>query len=458
MFFQRIKTPGIAHVAYIIADGGRAAVVDPRRDVDEYLAVLKDNDLSLEYVIETHRQEDFEMGSAALRSLTGAEVVTGDHACFGHSDIRLKDGEELTMAGLTFKALHTPGHTPESVCWAVYHEAYKDKAWGVLTGDSLFIGDAGRTDLPDPDKTAENAGLLYDGLHAKILPLGDQALVLPAHGAGTVCGGNVANRDHATLGLEKIANSAFTMDREQFVQHRLADRIPRPPYFNLMEEVNLAGGRRVAVRGIDVRVLQPADFDEARSRATVIDTRLPEAFAGGHIPASYSIWLSGLAMFGGWVVSDDDDILLVVDGTEELDSAVSYLTRLGRDRITGVLAGGFEAWRNAGLPVARSGTITPKQLAAHRGDYRVLDVREISEFEEGHIPDAHNIYVGYLESRLSELELDKSARFVVACSVGHRASLGVSILMRHGCENVYNLLGGMTAWKALKQETVGGAV
>ncbi|MBK8907118.1 MAG: MBL fold metallo-hydrolase [Rhodospirillales bacterium] len=452
MFFQRIKTPGIAHVAYIIADGGRAVVVDPRRDVDEYLAVLKDNDLSLEYVIETHRQEDFEMGSAALRSLTGAQVVTGDHACFGHSDIRLKDGDELTMAGLTFRALHTPGHTPESVCWAVYHDAYKDKAWGVLTGDSLFIGDAGRTDLPDPDKTAENAGLLYDALHAKILPLGDQALVLPAHGAGTVCGGNVANRDHATLGLEKIANSAFTMDRDAFVRHRLADRIPRPPYFDLMEEVNLDGGRPVALRGTDVRVLQPKDFAAACERAAVIDTRLPEAFAGGHIPRSYSIWLSGLAMFGGWVVSDDDGILLVVDGTEELDAAVSYLTRLGRDRIKGVLAGGFEAWRDAGLPVEQSGTITPKQLAADRGDYVVLDVREISEFEAGHIPDARHMYVGYLESRLGDLGLDTSDRIVVTCSVGHRAGLGVSILKRHGYEHVYNLLGGMTAWKTLGQE------
>lgn len=451
MFFQRIKTPGIAHVAYIIADDGRAAIVDPRRDVDDYLAILKDNDLSLEYILETHRQEDFEMGSATLRSLTGAEVVTGDHDCFGHSDIRLEDGEALTMAGLTFKALYTPGHTPESVCWAVYHEAYADKAWGVFTGDALFIGDSGRTDLPDPDRTAENAGLLYDGLHAKILPLGDQALVLPAHGSGTVCGGNVADRDHATLGLEKIANAAFTMDRETFVKHRLADRIPRPPYFRLMEEMNLKGGRPVALRGRDVRVLQPKDFDQARGRATVIDTRLPEAFAAGHIPGSYGIWLSGLAMFGGWVVEGDDDILLVVEGSEELDQAVSYLTRLGRDRIQGVLAGGFEAWRNAGLPVEQSGTLTPQQLAAARGDYAVLDVREVSEFEEGHIPDARHTYVGYLESRLPELNLDASAPIVVTCSVGHRAGLAASILKRHGYAHVYNLLGGMTAWKALDQ-------
>lgn len=453
MLFERIKTPGIAHVAYLVADSGRAAIIDPRRDVDGYLQMLAAHDLSLEYVIETHRQEDFELGSASLREITGARIVSGAHDLFAHSDIRLKDGESLKLGGLTFKALHTPGHTPESTSYALYIAEAPERAWGVFTGDALFIGDAGRTDLPAVEETAANAGILYDALHEKILPLGDQALILPAHGAGTVCGGNVANRDHSTLGLERVSNPAFVLDRETFIQRRLQDRIPRPPYFRLMEEVNLKGGRPLAMKPQDVRLLQPRDFQAACGDGIVIDTRLPEAFAGGHIPRSYSIWLRGLAMFGGWVAGSDTRVFLVVDEPGARESAVLYLARLGIDRVAGALAGGFEAWRDAGLPIESAGTIAPGQLAKET-NHLVVDVREVSEFEEGHIAGAVNIYVGHLERRLDELDLDPLRPIVVTCSVGHRASLGVSILKRHGCRNVFNLLGGMTAWRQLELPSV----
>lgn len=188
MFFQRIKTPGIAHVAYILAEDGVAALVDPGRDVERYLKVIHDNGLRLRWVLETHRQEDFEMGGAALRTLTGCEILACDHDIMAHADRRLHDGETLALAGgMTLQALHTPGHAPESTCYSISLEAAPDRPWDVFTGDSLFIGDTGRTDLPDVDKAAENAGLLYDQVHTKILPLGDQAFILPAHGAGSAC-------------------------------------------------------------------------------------------------------------------------------------------------------------------------------------------------------------------------------------------------------------------------------
>lgn len=463
MIFERIKTPGIAHVAYIIADSGRAAIVDPRRDVDDYLGMLTAQDLSLELVIETHRQEDLELGSAELRRITGARIVSGEHPLFAHSDIRLKDGETLQLGGLTFKALHTPGHTPESMSYAVYLGEAPDLAWGVFTGDALFLGDAGRTDLPAEEETAANAGILFDSIRNKIVSLGDQALVLPAHGSGTVCGGNVADRDHSTLGIEKISNAALIMDRDAFIRSRLQDRIPRPPYFRLMEEVNLEGGRPLATRPESVRLLQPEDFETACGDGIVIDTRLPEAFAGGHIPGSYSIWLSGLAMFGGWVAGRDTKVYLVVDGPEAQRSATLYLARQGIDGVAGALAGGFEAWRNKGLPIEFAAAIAPRQLAEH-GDCAVLDVREISEFESGHIAGAVHTYVGHLEGRLGDLrqKLDPARPVAVTCSVGHRASLGVSILKRHGYRQVFNLLGGMKAWRQLDlpvvhKETRGGA-
>ncbi|WP_210425305.1 MBL fold metallo-hydrolase [Spongiibacter thalassae] len=211
-----IETPGIAHYAYLIADGGEAAIVDPRRDIDDYLTAARQLGSRIRYVIETHRQEDFVMGSAHLAERTGAEVANGEHELFGHGDIRLKDGESFSVGKLTVKALHTPGHTPESMCYAVYAPENEQSPWCVFTGDTLFFGTTGRTDLPDAERSVDNAGLLYDSVHNKIAGLGDRALVLPAHGPGSVCGSGMAERPYSTLGDEKGYNEVFTLSREDF--------------------------------------------------------------------------------------------------------------------------------------------------------------------------------------------------------------------------------------------------
>lgn len=459
MFFQRVKTPGIAHAAYIIGEGGEAAVVDPRRDVDEYLRIARDNELSIKYVIETHRQEDFVLGSAELARITGAKVVNGRHELFGHGDIRLKDGEDFTLGKLRLRAFHTPGHTPESMCYAVYLADAPDRAWGVFTGDALFIGETGRTDLPDPKKTGENAGTLYDAIHSKILPLGDQTLLYPAHGAGSVCGGNIADRDESTIGLERAYNPVFTKSRADFIRSKISERIPRPPYFSVMEELNLRGGAPLARTAKEIPILGPKELASEIDEGLVLDTRDPEAFAAGHIPKAYSIWRAGLPVFGGWVAGPATPVFLVLTEIDELEDAVLSLARIGIDNVAGVLAGGFAQWRDAGMPVARSGAVAPRDLEKVIGKVRVLDVREDSEFEEeGHIPHASHLYVGYLEEHLRRIEprLVESERVAVTCSVGHRASLAVSILRRHGFAQVDNLLGGMTAWGKLGLPTERG--
>lgn len=452
MFFKRIKTPGIAHVAYIIGTQGSAVVIDPRRDCDEYLTIARDNKLTLRYIVETHRQEDFVLGSQELARVTGAKIVNGRHELFGHGDIRLNDGEEFSCGDLRFQALHTPGHTPESMCYAVYLSDAPDLAWAVFTGDTLFIGETGRTDLPDPKKTGENAGLLYDSVHQKIAPLGDQAILYPAHGSGSVCGGNIAERDDSTLGLEKRYNPVFQKSRDEFIASKIKERIPRPPYFSLMEKVNSHGGLPLAQRPQDVKVLQPKDFDQQRRAGIVLDTRDPEAYAGGHIPDSYSIWSKGLSVFGGWVAHHETGIFLVLSRMDDLENAVLSLARIGLDRVEGVLAGGFDAWRDAGLPLAYSGVASPEALKNSLDKVQVLDVREDSEFEEdGHIEKASHLYVGYLEQQLHDIKppLEKDQPIVVTCSVGHRASLASSILRRKGFAQVHNLLGGMTAWEKI---------
>jgi len=449
MYFQRVKTQGLGHNAYVLGCGeGLAVVVDPRRDVAEYLRLALEHDLSIAYVLETHRQEDFEFGSRTLAEATGAKVVTGTHELFGHSDLRLADGQEWMVGTTRFVALATPGHTPESTSYAIYPKDAGGKCWGVFTGDALFVGARGRTDLPDPEKTGENAGLLYDAVHRQIVPLGDQTLILAAHGAGSACGGNISERDDTTLGIEKKTNPIFGKSRKEFVDLKLKEKLPRPPYFRHMEEVNLGGGRPLpATPG--PRLLQPRELHKRLKEGLLIDTRSPEAFAGAHIPGSYNVWLDGLSTFGGWIASERTSIFLVVDPSQQARKAVDALARIGIDSVEGVLAKGLEAWRDEGLPIEALETTSARECAAwmQAGPVHVLDVRDEMEWNEKHIEGALHIFVGDLEEQPPQLP--KGERIVVHCSVGHRSGLAVSILRRGGYTRVVNMLGGLTAWEKL---------
>jgi hydroxyacylglutathione hydrolase len=458
MLFRRVKTPGLAHVAYVLGDAGEAIVVDPRRDIDEYVEIARTEGLRIRYVLETHRQEDFVMGSQELAQKLGAKVVSYRHELFGHSDIQLGDGEEIELAGVRIKALHTPGHTPESTCYAVYLKD-TDVAWGVFTGDTLFIGETGRTDLPDRERTGENAGRLYDAVREKLLPLGDQALLWPAHGSGSVCGGNIADRDDSTLGYERTYNPVFVEARDAFVARKIDERIPRPPYFRTMEKWNLKGGRPVAKQATAVALFDAKHFATESKRGLVIDTREPEAFAAGHIPGSVNVWLAGLPVFAGWLATDTTPIFLVLESMDDLPAALKHLGRVGADGVEGVLANGFEGWRDAAMPIATADTIAPRELERQLERYVVLDVRDDQEFEkEGHIPGARHLYVGYLDEHLSRLrrELDAKPSIAVTCSVGHRSGIAVSVLERHGFHAIKNVLGGMTAWGKLKLPSAKG--
>jgi len=449
MFFQRVKTPGLGQNAYVLGCGeGLAVVIDPRRDVDEYLCLARENNLSIGYILETHRQEDFEFGSATLAEITGAKIVSGCHELFGHTDVKLKDGDELKVGTTRVVVLETPGHTPESVTYAVYVEDAGDKCWGAFTGDALFVGDTGRTDLPDPEQTDENAGLLYDSIHAKIAPLGDQTLLYPAHGSGSACGGNISDRDDSTLGIEKGTNPVFKKSRSEFVDHKVAEKMARPPYFRHMEEVNLLPGRPLPSPPT-FHVLQPREFQKRMKEGLVIDTRSPEAFAGAHISSSYNIWLDGVPAFGGWVANENTRIFLVVDSSEGMEKAVKSLARIGIDTVEGVLLGGVETWREQGLPIEMLATTSALETAnwMQQGRVHVLDVRDEYEWNEKHIPGAVHHFVGYLEENLPQLP--KDSEIVVHCSVGHRSGVAVSILKRHGFRRVHNMLGGITAWEKL---------
>lgn len=449
MKLHRIETPGIAHYAWLLAQGGQAMLVDPSRHVQRYLDVARELGVRITCIVETHRQEDFVMGSTWLARRTGAKIINGNFDTFGHGDVRLEDGDTFRVGELFIRALHTPGHTPESMCYAVYENENAETAWAVFTGDTLFFGDTGRADLPAEDKSVENAGRIYDSVHTKLANLGDTALVLPAHGPGSVCGSGMAERTWSTLGDEKTYNKVFILSREEFANQKGGERLPRPPYFRNMEKINLGGGLPPARRNGDVPLLDVEDFAKAAGNARIYDTRLPEAFVGGHIPASYSIWHDGLPVFGGWFADPDSSIYLVTNGDADVDPGVRHLSNIGIDNVRGALAGGFEAWRDAGRDWQQCGAITPRAVKEMEQAPQLLDVREIDEFESGHIPRALHCYVGHLEDKVAELPFDRDRPVVVTCGVGHRAGIGVSILLKAGFKDVRNLLGGMIAWKAL---------
>jgi hydroxyacylglutathione hydrolase len=448
MQLKRIETPGIAHYAWLLSDGGEAMLVDPARHVQDYLDAARSLGTRITHIVETHRQEDFVMGAAWLAKRTGAKIYNGNFETFGHGDVRLEDGDTFRIGKLLIRALHTPGHTPESMSYAVYEDESAETAWAIFTGDTLFFGDTGRSDLPDEEKSVENAGRIYDSVHTKLANLGDTALVLPAHGPGSVCGSGMAERSWSTLGDEKTYNDVFTLSREEFAKKKGGERIPRPPYFRTMEKVNLEGGLPPKLRAGDVPLFTVDDFISASSGKRIYDTRLPEGFAGGHIKGSYSIWEGGLPVFGGWLAEADSPIYLVTDGNANVDTAARHLSNIGLDNVSGALSGGFEAWRDAGSEWESSGTVSPRAVQ-EMNNPQVLDVREIDEFDSGHIPNAKHCYVGYLEDKLDELSFDKDQPVVVTCGVGHRAGVGVSILLRAGFKDVRNLLGGMKAWNAL---------
>ena len=451
MEFERIKTPGIAHNAYLIGTQGIGIVIDPRRDVDEYLEWAINKNVKIKYVLQTHRQEDFVLGSTSLKKLLDVTVIAGAHTFSKYADNQMKEGETLEIGELIIKILYTPGHTPESVSYAISMTAHPEKVWAVFTGDALFIGETGRTDLPDRNKTAENAGILYDAIHEKILPLGDHVQIYPAHGAGSVCGGNIANYDESTIGFERSYNPVFKLSKTEFISQKMHERIPRPPYFKNIEVLNLNGGSLIDKNWNAIPILSPQEFAKKLSNI-VIDTRLPESYAGGHIPGSYSIWLGGLPVFGGWVAWENKPVFLVLERSDDLKKAFMHLTRIGIDSIAGVLAGGFEAWRDEGLTVETSGIITPTELN-ERDDLPLLDVREITEYEDkGHVPSSAHAYVGYLPNSIEKIimHFPKDKPLAVTCGVGHRASLAVSMLKREGYKKVFNLIGGMKAWGKLK--------
>lgn len=447
MEIQRFYTPGLAHNAYLIADRGEAAVVDPRRDVDVYLDHAAARGLRIRHVLETHRNEDYVIGSTALAATTGARVVHGGALDFGYGT-PAKDGDVLEVGRLRIRVLETPGHTPESLSYALVDTSAGDAPFAVFTGDALFIGDIGRTDLAGD--AAEAAAALHRSLTEKILPLGDGVVLCPAHGGGSVCGGNISDRAVSSLGFERAHQELLGADRDAFVKAKRAEEHLVPPYFRRMEAWNLRGSAPVHARVPVPPFLEPGEVAErGADGAFVLDARTPQAFAGGHVPGSVNVWAGGLSAYVPWSIPVGADVVLVLPEEMDVREAMRTLLRIGYDEVVGVLRGGFEAWQDQGRELGRVGTLDVRDLRRRldAGDaLQIIDVRKPTESAAGTIEGAARIFVGELEERMGEL--DRSRPVVATCSVGHRGGLAASLLARQGFAEVYNLLGGYEAWRA----------
>jgi len=455
MFLRAFESPGLAHFSYMVGDAQSAAVIDPRRDIDGYLSAAGEEGVRITHIFETHRNEDYVIGSTALAEATGAEIYHGHTdvhpICYGNT---ARDGDSFALGTAVLRTLETPGHTLDSLSLVLSDKYYDaDTALAVFTGDALFIGGVGRTDFY-PDRAEEVAGLLYDSLFNKLLPLGDQCLVYPAHGAGSVCGAGLADRRFSTIGYEKAHNPALqAKDRDAFVQMKRDEHHYRPPYFTQMEAYNQQGApvlARLPMPDPVTPVTLEAALDDG---AQVLDTRPAEAFAGAHIPRSMAIPTDMVATFGGWFLSYENDVYLVVMDQEEIEEVVRTLHWLGYDRIKGYLKGGMSAWETSGRDFVTVPAVHASDLSERgkRDDEVLLDVRSEEEYAAERLTNSRHLYVGEIVANADGLPRD--VRITTFCGSGKRALVAASMLRRSGFENVAVCFGSMRAYKALGLKT-----
>jgi hydroxyacylglutathione hydrolase len=446
MKLETIKSEGIAHNSYFLSDGDEAVVIDPRRDCQIYKRLAQRECAKIRYILETHRNEDYVIGSFELQNITDAEICHSKELPFKYGDNNLSDGETLSIGNLKIKALHTPGHTDESLCYVVYR-ADQREALKVFTGDTLFVSSVGRTDLYGKEAQPNQAEELYTSIHEKLLPLGDNVIIYPAHGAGSICGPGIGDQDFSTLGYEKKTNPFLQLSKEAFAKRAMSEEMLVPPYFRKMEDYNLNGPP--PLQGLPApEPLGVAEFEEEMQHpeTVVVDTRRAYAFAGSFIPDSLSLWMGGTSAYPGWLLDYNHKILFVHERKSDMNTVAAHFWRLGFDNMLGFLCPGISEWQDMGKPISHVGTLSASELKAklEKNELLLVDVREPSEWKEGYIENAKRIFFGHLMEKAGSLPRDKPA--AVICSVGNRSSIGASILKKAGFAEVYNVLGGMTAW------------
>ncbi|MFI9366577.1 rhodanese-like domain-containing protein [Kitasatospora sp. NPDC053057] len=455
MIFSQYYLDCLSQASYLIADEttGQAVIVDPRRDVDEYLADAAARGLTVVSVINTHFHADFLAGHLELADRTGAWIGYGRRAETEYPIRELTDGERIELGDVTLQIMETPGHTPESISILVFEQPDDTVPYGVLTGDALFIGDVGRPDLLASTgvTAAELGAMLYDSVHRKLMALPDETLVFPAHGAGSACGKNLSTEKRSTIGRQRLTNYACQpMDQDTFVRIVTAGQPTAPAYFGHDAALNRQD-HPLLDRTNAARPLCPEGFEEARTAgAVVLDARGPEEFGAGHIRGAVNVPVDGrFAEQAGTVLSPESTIVIIAPQDRE-DEVITRLARIGFDRVAGYLRDPGNALPALAGEVTPASRLTVDQLrTALAGEQppTVLDVRTCGEREAGFIDGSLHIALADLPRRLNEIPADRP--LVVHCAGGHRSSIAASLLRHHGHTDVSDLLGGYTAWHTL---------
>ncbi len=454
MTIEQIYTGCLAQGAYYIESKGEAAIIDPLREVGPYIKRARQDGATIKYIFETHFHADFVSGHLTLSEKTGAPIIFGPMADPKFDAIIATDGQEFKVGDLTLIALHTPGHTMESTTYLLRDASGKDHA--IFSGDTLFLGDVGRPDLAQKaaDMTQEQlASTLFDSLRNKIMPLADEVIVYPAHGAGSACGKNMMKETVDTLGHQKQMNYALRADmtREEFVREVTDGLLPPPQYFPLNVKMNKEGYENVeTVLERGTRPLSPEVFETIANEtgALILDVRHQDDFAKGHIPRSIFIGLDGsFAPWAGALVADTEQAILLVAPKGREEEAVIRLSRVGFDHTLGFLDGGFEAWKQASKEYDTVSPIRPSELreAFEAGKAAVFDVRKESEYKSEHLVGAENTPLDYLNEHLPEFPKDDI--FYLHCAGGYRSMIAASILKSRGIHNLVDIKGGFDAIK-----------
>jgi len=454
MKVEQIYTGCLAQGAYYIESNGEAAVIDPLREVAPYIERAKKDGATIKYVLETHFHADFVSGHIDLAKETGAKIVYGPTAAPAFESYIAKDGEELSLGKVKIRVIHTPGHTMESSCYLLIDENGKET--GLFSGDTLFIGDVGRPDLAQKVKAELTeeilAGHLYDSLRNKIMPLPDDLIVYPAHGAGSACGKNMSKETTDTLGHQKATNYALRPDmtREEFKKEVLTGLVAPPAYFPMNVLMNIQGYDSIEdVLRRGKHALSPAAFEAAANEtgALILDTRAPEVFAKGFIPNSINIGIDGnFAPWVGTLIPDVKQQILIVAEQGREEEVVTRLARVGYDFCIGYLEGGFEAWQRAGLEADFIRQVEVDQLhdLAAKGA-SILDVRKKSEYDSEHVVDAENAPLDFVNDSMQQI--NKNNTYYVHCAGGYRSMIFLSILRARGFDNLVDVKGGFKAIK-----------
>ncbi|MGX7666027.1 MBL fold metallo-hydrolase [Flavobacterium pedocola] len=451
MKIEQIYTGCIAHAAYYIENNGEAAIFDPLREVQPYIDKAAKDNAKIKYIFETHFHADFVSGHLDLSKKTGAQIIYGPTAKPNFETIIAEDNQEFKIGNVTIKALHTPGHTLESTTYLIIDENGKEH--GIITGDTLFIGDVGRPDLAQKvasDLTQEKlAGMLFDSLRNKIMPLSDDLIVYPNHGAGSACGKNMSKETTDTLGNQKKVNYALRADmtKEEFITE-LLDGLGAPPaYFPQNVMMNIQGYESldtIITKG--KTALEPAAFEAVanESEALILDVRHQDFFVKEHVPGSIFIGLDGnFAPWVGALIMDVKQPILLITPEGREEEAITRLARVGFDNCIGYLKGGVEAWKTAGFETDSIVSISPEKFAAEKDQTKlvVVDSRKPGEYSAEHVENAINIPLDFVNSQLSEVP--KNEDFYLHCAGGYRSVIMSSILKSRGYHNMINVEKGM---------------